>query len=165
VEVRVEAVEGLSLPPGSSDAPPALGEPPLTTVAARVRSTYLARELARELKVRFGVHLQSDVDGLELAQRCLRETFPEGLVRSDDDEREILRYGAYVSELFARRLGARWVDLEGEPDRWAMLVPSRSRPDQVTRIWPVARVKRFVSMGHKERDLVSYLLEIESLAR
>jgi hypothetical protein len=33
------------------------------------------------------------------------------------------------------------------------------------RVWPFGRVMRFVAMGHKERDLVSYFLELDSRAR
>jgi hypothetical protein len=58
------------------------------------------------------------------------------------------------------------VDLESpEADSWAMLIPSRSRSDEVARVWPFARVARFVAMGHKERDLVSYYLELEGRSR
>jgi hypothetical protein len=32
-------------------------------------------------------------------------------------------------------------------------------------VWPFARVLRFVAMGHKERDLVSYYLELQARAR
>ena len=58
------------------------------------------------------------------------------------------------------------MDLESaEAGRWAMLIPSLQRPDEVARVWPFARVLRFVTMGHKERDLVSYYLELEARAR
>jgi hypothetical protein len=33
------------------------------------------------------------------------------------------------------------------------------------RVWPFGRVLRFVVMGHKERDLVSYYLDLEARAR
>jgi hypothetical protein len=46
-----------------------------------------------------------------------------------------------------------------------MLIPSISRPEEVVRVWPFARVARFVAMGHRERDLVSYYLELEARAR
>ncbi len=46
-----------------------------------------------------------------------------------------------------------------------MLVPSRSRPQEVVRVWPFGRVLRFVVMGHRERDLVSYYLELEGRSR
>jgi hypothetical protein len=163
----VERVEALSVPPGMhGDPPPSSDERPRSPAAARLTFTYLARELGRELRVRHGVELRSDVDGLELAQRYLREAIPEGRVRGPEDEREVMRQGAFLSELVARHLGARWADLDPEdPGRWAMLVPSTSRPDEVARVWPFGRVLRFVASGHKERDLVSYYLELEARAR
>ena len=36
---------------------------------------------------------------------------------------------------------------------------------ELTRVWPFARVARFAVMGHKERDLVSYYLEVEARTR
>jgi hypothetical protein len=85
-----------------------------------------------------------------------------------------MRNGAFLSELLARRLGAFWVDLESSDSaRWAMLIPasearagaSMQYPPEPTRVWPFARVLRFVAMGHKERDLVSYYLELEASPR
>jgi hypothetical protein len=165
-EVDLERVATLSLPAGiRGDAPPD-EEPPRTPPAARLACTMLARELGRELEARYGVDLTNDVEGLEVAQRYLREALVDGRVRTPDEHREVMRQGGFVSELLARHLGARWVDLESpEAGRWAMLVPSRSRSDEVARVWPFARVLRFVAMGHKERDLVSYYLELESRSR
>jgi hypothetical protein len=106
------------------------------------------------------------VDGLEIAQRFLRESHGDGNDRSVDTELEIRRHGAFLSELLARRLGARWADSPAsDPKSWAMLIPSTSRPDEVVRVWPFARCARFVAMGHRERDLVSYYLELEARAR
>jgi hypothetical protein len=175
-----EAVESLSLPPGMNAEPPPSDEAPRTPPAARLTFTYLARELGRELRLRHGIHLRSDVEGLELAQRYLREAVPDGRVRSPDEEREVMRTGAFLAELLARRLAARWADLESqEPAGWSMLLPCRSArgaagasssggapsASQVLRVWPFGRVMRFVAMGHKERDLVSYFLELDSRAR
>jgi hypothetical protein len=165
-EVTVEHVANLTLPEGVQGEPLPPDEPPRTASAARLTCTMLARELGRDLHARFGVDLRSDVDGLEVAQRYLREAFPDGRVRTPTEQREVMRHGSYLSELLARRLGARWVDLEsGESGRWAMLVPSRGRADELARVWPFARVQRFVAMGHRERDLVSYYLELEGRAR
>ncbi|HEX3343360.1 MAG TPA: hypothetical protein VHS09_02255 [Polyangiaceae bacterium] len=163
---EVERVETLSLPAGMRGESPPLDEHPRTGPAARLTCTFLARELGREIRARYAVEIRSDVDGLEAAQRYLREEFVDGRVRTPDELREVMRQGGFLSELLARRLGARWVDLESpEPGRWAMLVPSRTRTDEVARVWPFARVLRFVAMGHKERDLVSYYLELEGRAR
>jgi hypothetical protein len=165
-ETELERAETLSLPGGVRSETPSLDEQPRSTAAARLTCTLLARELGRQLRERYGVEVRNDVDGLETAQRYLREEFVDGRVRSPEELRAVMRQGGFLGELLARRLGARWVDLESpEPGRWAMLVPSRSRPDEVARVWPFARVLRFVAMGHKERDLVSYYLDLEGRAR
>ena len=164
-ELDVERLDDLSLPAGVPGEP-APDDPPRTSPAARMACTMLARELGRELHARFGADLHSDVDGLEMAQRYLREVLVDGRVRTPEEKREVMRHGGFLSEMLARRLGARWVDLESpEPGRWAMLVPSRLRSDEVARVWPFARVLRFVAMGHRERDLVSYYLELEARSR
>lgn len=164
-ELDVEVVETLSLPSGAQGEPPPGNEPPRTSKEARVACTFLARELGHELRVRHGIELRSDLEGLEAAQRYLREAALDAQARGID-EREVLRHGAFLGELVARRLGGRWTDIEPlDPRRWAMLVPSASRPDEVARIWPFARTARFVAMGHKERDLVSYYLELEARSR
>jgi hypothetical protein len=116
--------------------------------------------------VRHGVELRSDLDGLEIAQRHLREALADGRVRTPDDEREVMRAAAFLAELLARRLGARWADLESpEPGVWSMVLPCRGSGDEVMRVWPIGRVLRFIAMGHKERDLVSYYLELQLRAR
>jgi hypothetical protein len=171
VHIEVERLEGLSLPAGLQGVPPpSLDEPPRIPPAARLAFTFLARELGREIRMRHGIDLQTDIEGLELAQRYLRERLMDGRVRSREDERELMRNGAFLSELLARRLGAFWVEVDSpDSSRWAMLIPAASRadglPPEPTRVWPFARVLRFVAMGHKERDLVSYYLELESRSR
>jgi hypothetical protein len=164
--VETEIVETLGMPPGAhGDQPPVANEPPRTPKEARITCTLLARELGRELRLRHGIELRSDLEGLETAQRYLRESAIDAQTRGLD-ERDVLRHGAFLGELLARRLGARWADLDAvDPRRWAMVVPSVSRPDELARIWPFARTARFVAMGHKERDLVSYYLEVEARSR
>jgi hypothetical protein len=165
-DVEIEVVETLSAPAGLRGEPPPPDEPPRSAAAARLACTSLARELGHELRSRHGAVIRTDLDGLEAAQRYLREALVDARVRSADDHREVMRHGAFLSELIARHLGARWVDVASvEAPRWAMLVPSRTRTDEVVRVWPFARVLRFVAMGHKERDLVSYYLELELRAR
>jgi hypothetical protein len=163
---ETEPLEVLSLPPGMQGVmPPAPDEPPRTPASARVFCTLLTRELGRELRARHAVETSNDLEGLELAQRFLRERMAEGRPPAREDERELLRHGAFVSELLARRLGARWIDLEAEQTaRWAMGIPT-VRGDEIIRVWPFARVQRFATMGHRERDLVSYVLELEVRAR
>jgi len=164
--VEVEPVETLSLPPGvTAEQVPSSRENPRTPKEARVVCTLLARELGRDLRLRHMIDLRSDVEGLEIAQRYLREAATEAQTRGLD-EREVIRHGAFLAELLARRLGGRWIDFEAhDPRRWAMLIPSASRPDEVARVWPFARAARFVAMGHKERDMVSYYLELEARSR
>jgi hypothetical protein len=112
------------------------------------------------------VEIRDDLDGLETAQRYLRETFVDGRVRTSEEEREIMRHGAFLSELLARRLGGAWVEVQSsDAGTWAMLLPSRGRPGEVLRVWPFGRVLRFVVMGHRERDLVSYVLDLEARSR
>ena len=162
--VEVEPLEALSLPPGTQGmAAPSQDEPPQTPTAARLAFTLLTRELGRDLRLRHGVEPCTDTDGLEITQRYLREKLPEGRVRNREDERELLRHGAFLSELLARRLGAHWVDLDSNDSaRWAMIIPAASGAErEPMRVWPFARTLRFVGMGHKERDLVSYYLEVE----
>jgi hypothetical protein len=168
-----EPLAALGMPAGSLEAHAEGGAAsaalPHTPLDARVYCTLLARELGRELHD-LGVVARCDLDGLEAAQRHLREALPDAGTRAlrPDETRHILRHGALLGELLARRLGAQWVDLEPpDPQRWAMLVPtwttgSRAAP---TRVWPFARVARFAVMGHKERDLVSYYLEVEARTR
>jgi hypothetical protein len=174
VSEEVQRLETLALPPGLHAEPPPSDDPPRNPAAARLACTYLARELGRELRLRHGVEIQDDVDGLEVAQRYLRETLVDGQVRTAAEEREVMRYGAFLSELVARHLGGRWIEVQSrDAGTWAMLVPSQSPVpahtqaprDEVTRIWPFGRVLRFVVMGHRERDLVSYYLELEARCR
>jgi hypothetical protein len=165
-----EPLESLGLPAGAVDAGFDSGsspsDVPRTPLEARVHCTLLARELGRALR-EDGAEPRCDVDGLEMAQRHLRETLPEAGSRPlrPDEQRQLVRHGALLSELLARKLGARWVDLGApDPQRWTMSVPSASRAE-ATRLWPFARVARFAAMGHKERDLVSYYLEVEARTR
>lgn len=164
--VDAEAVETLSPPPGTpADPSLAAQEQPRSPQEARISCTVLARELGHELRVRHGVELRSDLEGLETAQRYLREATLDAQTRGVD-EREVLRNGGFLAELLARRLGGRWADIDAhDPRRWAMLIPSASHPDEVARVWPFSRVARFVALGHKERDLVSYYLELEARSR
>jgi hypothetical protein len=168
VTPEVEALETLSLPIGMQGTPaPPPDEPPRTPAAARLAFTFLTRDLGRELRLRHTVEPCLDTDGLEMTQRYLREKLPEGRVRNREDERELLRHGAFLSELLARRLGAQWIDLDSNDSaRWAMVIsPASGTLREPIRAWPFARALRFVGMGHKERDLVSYYLELEGRAR
>jgi hypothetical protein len=132
---------------------------PTTPSEARVFFTRLARELGRSYKARLGVELRTDLRSLEILQRHLAEAFEDGAIRTMDDLAEIRRHGAFLSEVLARRLGAEWTDLAvSEMGYWSMNVPPG------TKVWPIGRVIRYVTMRHRERDLVSYFLELQARA-
>lgn len=127
---------------------------------ARVQFTLLARELGLDYRLKRGIELRADVSGIEAMQAVLLESFPDHAVKSSDEAYELRRHGALLSEILARRLDAEWLDISpNELGYWVMIVP----PD--TRVWPFGRVARLIAMGHKERDLVSYFLELQSRAR
>lgn len=155
-----EVAEHLSLPPGVGGQPRA-GDPlPPALIEVRVQFTQLSRELGREFRLKRSVELRADVSGIEAMQSALLETFPDHVVTTREQQQELRRYGAFLSEILVRHLDAQWLDTSPEElGYWAMIVPPE------TRVWPFGRVARFVSMGHKERDLVSYFLELESRAR
>ncbi len=155
---RVEKAEALSLPPGASTTSEE-GELPTSPLEARVYFTHLARELARLYRQRYNVELRTDLRSIEVLQRYLAERFETGDLKNEDDVAEVRLHGAFLSELLARRLGAEWTDLAvTEMGYWAMNVPPN------TTIWPIGRVIRFVTMRHRERDLVSYFLELQARA-
>jgi hypothetical protein len=155
-----ELAEHLPLPPGIGTVSMPADVLPKSVLEARVQFTMLARELGLDYRLKRGVDLRADVTGIEAMQAMLLETFPSRVVRSQDEAYELRRHGALLSEILARRLDADWLDISpNDLGHWAMIVP----PD--TRVWPVGRVARLVAMGHKERDLVAYFLELKSRAR
>lgn len=175
-EPHEHAPVGASLPPAERvSTPPARPAPSPTSVevvetmpapqadAARVRMTELARELARDYRLAYGVTLKTDLAAIEAMQRHLPRRFAD----ANGDERvarkleaELTRHGALLSEILARALGAYWLDTSStELGRWAMVVPPR------TRVWPVGRVYRFFQRGRTEGDLVAFYTELERAAR
>jgi hypothetical protein len=93
-------------------------------------------------------------------QRHLLSRWPDGKLEGEDAQWELRRHGALLSEILARVLGGYWVDVKTtEIGYWAMIVPPS------TRTWPFGRIVRFISMGHREKDLVSYYLELVSRSR
>jgi hypothetical protein len=160
LRVGTELAESLSLPPGLHGQPSTSDALPRTPVEARVAFTQLSRDLGRDYKTKHGVELRTDIASIEAMQRVLRERFPDGHVKTAEDGLDLRRHAAFMSEILARVLGAQWVDVAPtELGYWAMVVPPQ------TRVWPFGRVARFVLMGHKERDLVSFFLELEARAR
>jgi hypothetical protein len=147
-------LEHLDDPPGASP----IEDPylPRNNEEARSLFTRLTRELGRDTREVHGVTLNLDLASLERVQVQLLESFPSGTVRTPGEARQLRRHGAYLSELLARRLGARWVDVASpELGHWKMLVEPEME------VWPFGRVIRFVQKRNQERDLVAYFLELE----
>ena len=109
--------------------------------------------------MRHGLILRTDVQAIEHMQTILRERLPDGVIRTREEAMFVRRHGALLTEILARTLGAVWVDVAPtEIGYWAMLVPP------ATRAWPFGRVLRLLLRGYRERDLVSYYLELQSRA-
>ncbi len=155
-----EAAEHLSMPQGLSGPARPIDFVPATVLDARVHFTYLARELGREYRLQHSIELRADVSGIEAVQAQLLERYPTGNVHTLEDALDVRRHGAFLSETVARGLGGFWVDIApSDFGYWAMVVPPE------TRVWPFGRVLRFITRGHKERDLVSYYLELRTRVR
>jgi len=151
-----EAAAELPLPACLSAAV-LLDSHPTCVLEARVQNTLLARELGLTYRAARGVELRADLSGIEHMQAYLFRRFAGGVVDTPEGAREAQLHGAFLSEILARRLGAEWIDLSAhEPGHWEMVVAPG------TRVWPFGRVSRLIVKGHKERDLVSYFLELES---
>ena len=155
---RVEKAETLSLPAGLTDEH-AGDDLPTSPLEGRIYFTRRTRELGALYRQRYNVELRTDLRSIELIQRYLVEEFETGELRTPEDIHDVRLHGAFVSELLARRLGAEWTDIAvSEMGYWAMNVPPG------TTVWPIGRVIRFVTMQHRERDLVSYFLELQARA-
>lgn len=155
----VEVAEHLSLPPGAPRDAALSTARPKTPLEARVRMTFLARELGKAYREKRGIQLRTDLDGLEALQGHLLEVFREHRVPTAEEARDVERHGALVAEILVRRLGGEWADIANdELGYWAMIVP----PD--VRIWPFGRIARLIANGHRERDLVSTFLELTARA-
>jgi len=155
-----ELVEGLALPLGAPDEASSSGQFPTTPVQARAIMTRLARSVGRDYRLWYGVTLRCDVLSVDIMQRHLLQRYSNTTLTDPRVVAELQRHGALLSEIIARAMGADWVDIATtEPGYWAMSVPPR------TRCWPIGRVFRFLSLGHRERDLVSFYLDLEARAR
>lgn len=154
-----ERVEHLSLPPYVVPNAIRRGQRPASVLEARLVFTMLARELGAAYRVERGIDLFADERGIEAIQAVLLENGSVRDAYTPERIADIHRHGALLSELLARKLGAEWIDISSdEMGYWSMFLP----PDM--RVWPFGRVARFVQMGHRERDLVSYYLELSSRA-
>jgi len=155
-----ELVESLSLPFGASEATFGVNDLPGTPLQARIALTRLARDLARDYRLAYGKTLRCNVLAVDAMQQHIAHRFQGASISDPGVAWELRRHGALLSEIIARALGGAWVDVApSEPGYWAMLVPP------ATRTWPIGRVYRFVALGHHERDLVSYYLDIEARVR
>ena len=155
-----ELVESLPLPLGASEELLAIGNWPTTALQARTAMTRLARSLARDYRLWYGTTLRCNVLAVDAMQRHLAQRYAGATLDDAKVLSELQRHGALLSEILARRLGAEWVDIATtEPGYWAMFVAPE------TRCWPIGRVYRFVSLSHRERDLVSYFLDVEARTR
>ena len=155
-----ELVESLALPLGATEDVLAVGDWPTSAIQVRTAMTRLARSLARDYRLWYGSTLRCNVLAVDAMQRHLIQRYSKAKLTDPRVVSELQRHGALLSEILARGLGAEWVDIApSEPGYWAMFAPP------ATRCWPIGRVYRFVSLGHTERDLVSYYLDIEARCR
>jgi hypothetical protein len=155
-----ELVESLALPMGASESALGVNELPTNPLQARVAMTRLARDLARDYRLWYAKTLRCDVMAVESMQQHLANRFAGAPIAEPAVAWELRRHGALLSEIAARSLGGDWVDVgPTEPGYWAMQIPP------ATRTWPIGRVYRYVSLGNRERDLVSYFLDLEARSR
>ncbi|MGH7269103.1 MAG: hypothetical protein ACREJ3_01625, partial [Polyangiaceae bacterium] len=155
-----ELVESLVLPFGSSESLLAANETPTDPLTARIAMTRLARDLARDYRLMYGKSLRCDVLAIDAMQQHLARRFTGAPIAEPSVAWDLRRHGALLSEILARALGSDWADVApSEPGYWAMLIPPS------TRSWPIGRVYRFVALGHRGKDLVSYYLDLEARAR
>ena len=155
-----EFVESLALPLGASESVLGVNELPRTTLQARVAMTRLSRDLARDYRLWYGKAIRCNVLAIDAMQQHLSHRFTGAPITDEGVAWELRRHGAMLSEILARCLGAEWVDIgPSEPGYWAMTAPPQ------TRLYPIGRVYRFVSLGNRARDLVSYYLDLEARAR
>ncbi|HLK40834.1 MAG TPA: hypothetical protein VKU41_28970 [Polyangiaceae bacterium] len=155
-----ELVEALALPPGTDESSLGVTEVPRSPAQARVAMTRLARDLARDYRLWYGKTLRCNVLAIDAMQQHLTHRFAGAPLSDARVAWELRRHGALLSETIARALGGVWIDVApSEPGYWAMLVPP------ATRSCPIGRVYRFVALGHREKDLVGYYLDLETRVR
>jgi hypothetical protein len=155
-----EFVESLALPLGASESALGINELPRTPLQARVAMTRLSRDLARDYRLWYGKSLRCNVLAIDSMQQHLSHRFAGAPIEDESVAWELRRHGALLSEILARCLGAEWVDIgPSEPGYWAMIAPPQ------TRLYPIGRVYRFVSLGNRARDLVGYYLDLDSRVR
>jgi hypothetical protein len=155
-----EAAEELALPPGLTGHKSPIETLPSSVIEARVQFTFLSRELGEEYRDERGISLFADISGIEAMQGQIFERYASGKISQGEAALDVRRHGAFLSEILARSLAGFWVDIApADLGYWAMVIP----PD--TRVWPFGRILRLIAMQHKERDLVSYYLELQARAK
>lgn len=138
----VEEAETMRLPPGAAENMLEVDELPAGSVCARIATTRMSRDLAREYRERYGMALTVDAAGIQAMQHHLLRRLARA--RSNEagagvQNAELTRHGAFLGEILARRLGAEWVELgDTHPTDWAMRIPPGGR------VWPVWRVHNFL---------------------
>jgi len=157
-----ELVESLPLPVGSNESDLGVNVRPTTTADARIAMIRLARDLARDYRLWYGKALRCDVIAIDGMQQHLTQRYAGASIADEEVAWELRRHGALLSEILARKLGGGWVDVTpSEPGYWAMQLGGCA----AMRTHPIGRVYRYVSLGHRERDLVSYFIDLESKLR
>lgn len=147
-------------PIGTPEVVEELGDPPRgPDFDARLECVSMARELGRLYRMQHGIVLRTDVPSLEHMQTQLLDRYHGRGIKTQSAAMDVQRHGAVLAEMLARCLGARWTDVApSELGYWEMTVPPGLH------VWPFARVLRLINMGAKERDLVSYFLELYARA-
>jgi hypothetical protein len=157
-----ELVESLALPMGSNESDLGVNVRPTTTAHARIAMIRLARDLARDYRLWYGKALRCDVIAIDGMQQHLMQRYAGASIADEEVAWELRRHGALLSEIVARKLGGGWVDVTpSEPGYWAMALGGGA----AMRTHPIGRVYRYVSLGHRERDLVSYFIDLETKLR
>jgi hypothetical protein len=138
-----------------------VGAAPCDEAGMQIGIVRLVRSLGRDYLAWYGAALRTDAAAIETMQRYLLAHAGEVLAgRADVDTLapEIVRHGALLGEILARRAGGAWMDLYGQmPGAWRMALPSG------TVISPVARVQRFVlrrAIEGRHDDLVAFFEQV-----
>jgi hypothetical protein len=148
---RSDVIETLAEPEPADEAAVETTARPTSPDEARIAFTRVARELARDYRLWYGKTLRADVTAVDALQRHLQRRRADASTRPETMNAELERHGAVFSEILARALGARWVDISSRDLRdWSMELPSGERVE------PFARVRRFFELGHHEPDLVAF---------
>jgi hypothetical protein len=155
-----ECIEDLSLPVHLRDDMLLAGEMPRNEAGMRIGIIRLVRELGRDYLRWYGSSLQTDLAAIDTMQRHLRGLAGEvlaGRVDASSLSPEIVRHGALLGEILARRAGGRWGQLLGRtPGAWQMTFPSGDV------VCPIGRVHRLVLGRGKDEDIVALFVQVHS---